>query len=543
MTIQEYTSRSNPWLVLAVMCLGLFMTLLDTTIVNIAIPRIMGGLDASLDDILWVINAYVLVFAVLLITAGRLGDIFGPKRLFLAGMALFTLASAFCGFAQDPTQLIIARTLQGVGGAMLSPQMLAVITTIFPPEKRGVAFAIPGAVGGLAVAVGPTLGGFLVTSFGWPSIFFVNVPVGIAAMVLTLFIVPDLHPGRRHRLDVLGVLLATAGLFGITFGLIEGERYDWGKVVSFVTIPGIIGAGVVLMLVFLLAQYLRQDREPLVPFSIFRNRNYSLMTLVVAATNFAVLGLFLPLTIYLQSVLGLSALEAGLTLLPQALISMLIAGPAGGLTDRFGGKYILVGGLTLFALGMGYIDWIAGADSGRWSFLPGLIVAGVGLGFTWAPLYNLAMRDIEPQVAGVAAGVFSTIQEMGGVIAGAAVGALLQNRLAVAIQDEATRRAGQLPPEFRDRFVDGFRQATENGLEVGAGQAGGGVQATPGVPAQVAQQVQQLAEEVFKHGFVSAMRPTLILPIAVVLLAAMSCLAVKRRKHKEVVQQHEEAAA
>jgi EmrB/QacA subfamily drug resistance transporter len=229
MTFQENTSRANPWLVLAVMCLGLFMTLLDTTIVNIAIPSIIDGLDASRDEILWIINAYVLVLAVLLITAGSLGDIFGPRRLFLAGLALFMLSSALCRVAQDPTHLIIARAFQGVGGALLSPQMLAVITSLFPPGQRGTAFAIPGAVAGLAVAAGPPLGGLLVTNFGWPSIFYVNVPVGIVAIVLTLLLVPDLRPGRRHRLDVLGVLLVTAALFSITFGLIEGERYDWGR--------------------------------------------------------------------------------------------------------------------------------------------------------------------------------------------------------------------------------------------------------------------------------------------------------------------------
>jgi EmrB/QacA subfamily drug resistance transporter len=229
MTFQENTSRANPWLVLAVMCLGLFMTLLDTTIVNIAIPSIIDGLDASRDEILWIINAYVLVLAVLLITAGSRGDIFGPRRLFLAGLALFMLSSALCSVAQDPTPLIIARAFQGVGGTLLSPQMLVVITSLFPPGQRGTAFAIPGAVAGLAVAAGPPLGGLLVTNFGWPSIFYVNVPVGIVAIVLTLLLVPDLRPGRRHRLDVLGVLLVTAALFSITFGLIEGERYDWGR--------------------------------------------------------------------------------------------------------------------------------------------------------------------------------------------------------------------------------------------------------------------------------------------------------------------------
>jgi hypothetical protein len=293
-------------------------------------------------------------------------------------------------------------------------------------------------------------------------------------------------------------------------------------VVSFVTIPGAIVAGIVLMLIFLLNQYLRQEKEPLLPFSIFRDRNYSLMALVVVAVNFAILGLFLPLTIYLQSVLGLNPLEAGLTLLPQALISMLIAGPAGGLADRFGGKYILMGGLALFAAGMGYIDWIAEVDSGRWSLLPGLVVAGVGMGFTWAPLYNVAMRDVLPQVAGVASGVFNTIQEMGAVLASAVVGALLQNRLAVALRDEATQRAEELPEQFRKPFVDGFAGASEGGLEVDSGRVGD--------VAQLPQQIQQLGEEVFKNAFVDAMHPTLVLPIAIVLLAAFSCLAVRQGK-------------
>src|ERR671917_2360134 len=480
--------RANPWVVLVVLCLGLFMALLDTTIVNVAVPSIIEGIDASFDEILWVLNAYVLVFAALLITSGRLGDIFGPKRLFLAGMALFTAASAFCGFAQDPAQLIIARALQGVGGAMMSPQPMAIITTIFPPERRGAAFAIPGILGGLVVAAGPIVGGYLVTSFGWPSIFFVNVPVGVVALLLAALVVPDLRPGRRHRLDLLGVLLATAGVLGITFGLIEGQRYDWGTVWSLVTIPGIIVAGAVLMGVFLATQYLRQDREPLLPFELFKNRNYALMNLAAAALGFAMLGLFLPLTIYLQSVLGLSALQAGLTVLPQALVMMFVAGPAGSLADRVGGKYVLVVGLALFAASIGYLDWTAQADSGRWSLLPPLILMGVGLGLTWAPMYSLAMRDVEPRIAGTAAGVIETIQELGGVLAGAVVGAFMQNRLALALREQAIERAEGLPPQLRDRFVDGFSNAGEGGLEVGGSQAAGG--------AQLPQQVQQLAKEV-----------------------------------------------
>src|SRR3954454_6857472 len=186
-------TRHSPWLVLTVLCLGFFMILLDTTIVNIAIPNMIDELDASLDEILWVVNAYILVYAVLLITAGRLGDLYGPKQLFMIGLVVFTIASAACGFADTPGQLIVARIAQGVGGALLTPQTLSVLTVIFPPERRGAAFGIWGAVAGVATIAGPTLGGFIVTHWGWSWIFFVNVPVGIAALVLAAIVMPNLQ--------------------------------------------------------------------------------------------------------------------------------------------------------------------------------------------------------------------------------------------------------------------------------------------------------------------------------------------------------------
>ncbi|HEX5503011.1 MAG TPA: DHA2 family efflux MFS transporter permease subunit [Thermomicrobiales bacterium] len=529
-TTHDDHARVNPWAVLAVLCLGLFMTLLDLTIVNIAIPSIIDGLAATLDQILWVLNAYSLVFAVLLITSGRLGDLLGPRNLFVGGLAVFTAASALSGLAHDPTQLILARAAQGLGAALMSPQSLPLITSLFPPERRGAAFGMTGALGGLAVVAGPTLGGLIVTHWGWRWIFYVNLPVGLITLALALVVIPDLRPGRRHRLDLLGVALATAGLFGVVFGLIEGQRYDWGTVWSFVTIPAIIGAGVVLLLAFLASQALRQGAEPLLPFAIFRDRNYALMTVVLLAMGFAMLGLFLPLTIYFQSVLGLSALAAGLTIAPQALAMMVVAPASGILADRFGGKVVLIPGLALFAIGMADIGWIAQADSGRWSFLPGLLISGVGMGCVWSPVYSIAMRDIEPRLAGVASGVISTIQELGGVLASAIVGALLQNRLALALHDRAVQDAAQLPAAFRDQFVAAFSDAAKGGLAVGAGQTGGSLAPPPGVPAQVVQQLQVLAHDVFTHAFVVAMRPTLVLPIVVVLLAALACFAVQRRR-------------
>ncbi|TMD36787.1 MAG: MFS transporter [Chloroflexi bacterium] len=239
--------RTHPIAALSVLVLGLFMTLLDLTIVNIAIPSILDGLHASLDQVLWVLNAYSLLYAVLLITSARLGDIYGPRNVFAAGVVIFTAASAFSGLAQDPTQLIISRALQGLGAAVLAPQGLPLMMSLFPVEKRGGVFAIYGVMAGLAVVAGPTVGGYLVTHLGWRSIFTVNIPIGVVTFALAMLLIPDLRPGRRHRLDLLGVAMATTGLLCVIFGLIEGQRYDWGVVTGVITIPEIIAAGALML--------------------------------------------------------------------------------------------------------------------------------------------------------------------------------------------------------------------------------------------------------------------------------------------------------
>lgn len=529
MTTEHTERKVNPMAALIVLALGTFMTLLDLTIVNVAIPSIGDGLRASLDQILWVLNAYSLVYAVLLITSGRLGDVLGPRNLFALGLGIFTVASACSGLARSPEQLIVARAAQGFGAAILAPQGLPLMLGLFPPERRGGVFAVFGILAGLAVVIGPTLGGFLVTNWGWRWIFYVNVPIGIVTVAAALALIPDLRSGRRHRLDLLGVLLATAGLLGVVFGLIEGQRYDWGAVWGAITIPEVIAAGTLLLVVFVAYQAARQNQEPLLPFAVFRDRNFTLMALVLMAMGFAMLGLFLPLTIFYQSVLGLSAQQAGLTIAAQPLAMMVTSGIASGMVQRVSGKYLLIPGLLLFAAGPAFIDWSAHADAGRWVFLPGLIAGGAGLGFIWTPVFSLATRDLRPELAGVASGVINTIQELGGVIASAVIGALLQNRLAVALRDEAIVRSAQLPAQYRDGFVGAFSAAAKRGLDVGAGQTGGASEIPAGVPAQVAQQLGQLAHAVFTHAFVDAMRPTMVLPIAVLLLAALACLAVKHR--------------
>jgi EmrB/QacA subfamily drug resistance transporter len=535
--------HSNPWAVLLVVSLGFFMTLLDLTIVNIAIPDMITKLHASLDDILWVINAYALVLAVLVITAGRLGDLIGPRPMFAAGIALFTAASAACGLAPSPGWLIGFRAVQGLGAAMLMPQTLTIITNTFPPERRGAAFGIWGAVAGVATIAGPTLGGLLVTAFDWRWIFFVNLPFGVLVLVLTPIIIPNVKPGRRHRLDIPGVLLATAALLAICYGLVEGQKYNWGTVTGFISIPLILGLGVLLLIAFLLVQRMTQGQEPLVPFALFHDRNYSVTNWVSGVLAIGMMGIFLPLTIYLQSVLGFSALKAGLAMAPASLVSMFVAPAAGRLTDKIGGKYILMSGLTLFGVGMGWIALIAHPNSNWPVFVAPLIVAGFGMGCIFAPLVTTAMRNIEPRMAGAASGVLNTVRQVGLVIGTAAVGALLQNRLVSSMTGQASARAAALPPQVRGRFVSQIHNSASSGIQVGAGQNGGSTHQIPGAPPGLVAEIGRIAHEVFTSAYVTAMRQTMIMPIILLAIGALSCLAIKGgRPAREAVPEQAEKA-
>jgi EmrB/QacA subfamily drug resistance transporter len=536
-------SRTNPWLVLAVLVTGFFMIMLDTTIVNVAIPAMSAGLNTTFDQILWVLNAYILVYAVLLITAGRLGDLYGQRNLFAVGLAIFTFASALCGFAHDANQLIAARVLQGVGGALLVPQTLAILTSLFPPDRRGAAFGIWAGVAGLATLAGPTVGGAIVTYVHWTWIFLVNVPIGIAALVATFLIVPDLRPGRRHGWDIVGIFLATFGLFGVVFGLIEGERFNWGEIGSYViTIPEVIGVGVVLLVLFVIWE--RFQAEPLVPLSLFEERNFAVSNWIAASIAFGMMSLFLPFVIYLQSVRDFSALTAGLTLAPMSLTSMIVAPFAGRMADRFGGKYILLTGVFVFAIGFGTVAFVAGPDSTWINFLVPAIVAGAGMGMTFAPMTTVAMRDISPRMAGSASAVLNTTRQVGAAVGSAVVGALLQNRLAITLHDQALSHAAALPAAYRSQFVAAFSSVASKGFEIGTGQ--NGAQLPAGLPPAVAQQLTALAHDVFVSGYIDALKQTLVVPIAVLALTAFSALLIKRNQTPAVQQEDsrsEEVAA
>ena len=530
-------ARTNPWLVLLVLTTGFFMIMLDTAIVNVAIPAMSTGLNTTLDQILWVLNAYVMVYAVLLITAGRLGDLYGQRSLFAIGLFVFTVASALCGLSQNPAELIAARVLQGVGGALLTPQTLAILTSIFPPERRGTAFGVWGGVAGLATLAGPTVGGAIITYVDWRWIFYINVPIGIASLIATFLVIPDLRPGRRHGWDVVGIVVATAGLFAIVFGLIEGERYNWGQIESSaITIPEVIGLGVALLVLFVVWE--RFQTEPLVPLSLFADRNFAVANWIAAAISFGMLSMFLPFTIYLQSARGFSALVAGLTLAPMSLTSMFTAPFAGRMADRIGGKYILMTGIFLFTIGMASLAFVAGPESTWINFVVPAVVAGLGIGMTFAPMTTVAMRNISPRVAGSASAVLNTIRQLGAAIGSAVIGALLQNRLAVTLHDQAVSHAGALPDAFRSQFIAAFSNVSSKGFEIGTGESG--AQLPVNLPPSVAHQLSVIAHDVFVSGYIDAMKQTFVLPIAFLLFTALTTLLIRRRQRAAVEQQPRE---
>jgi EmrB/QacA subfamily drug resistance transporter len=509
------------WLTVLAVCLGFFMIMLDTTIVYVATPSIMSTLQSSLDQVLWVFNAYLLAYAVLQITAGRLGDLWGPRNLFMVGLVLFTAASALCGFSRDSNELIAARIVQGVGGALLAPQSLTILATTFPPERRGAAIGIWAGVVGLSTVAGPVLGGFVVTYADWRWIFFLNVPVGVVALVATLAFVPNLKLGARHLMDPVGVVLATAALFLVVFGLIEGQRYEWSS-----AIWAIIGAGGLMGLAFALWEVAQP--EPLVPLRLFRERNFSLMNWTILAVNFALQGVFIPLAIYTQSVLGMSPLQSGLTVAPMAVTIAVVAPFAGRLADRLGSKYLLIAGLALFAAGSSWVVLTATTTSQQLDFLAAFVVCGFGLGLVAAPMTTVALRRVATADAAPASAVINTTRQLGAVLGAAVIGAVLQNRLATDLNSRASAAAVELPGPLRAEFTTRFAVAVKQGLHVGRGQDG--VQVPAGLPPEVANQLRALVHDVFVNGYVAGMRPTVMVAVAVLGAASASCLLIKERR-------------
>jgi EmrB/QacA subfamily drug resistance transporter len=507
------------------LCACFFMIMLDSTIVTVAIPTMLTDLHANLNEVVWVNSVYLLANTVPLLITGRLGDRFGPKNVLVAGLIAFTAASVWSGLATSPAELIAARTLQGLGAALMTPQTLSFITHLFPPEKRGLPISLWGAVAGVATLAGPVLGGLLVEHMGWQWIFLINVPIGVISLVIAVVALPNWQPRRALRFDLVGTVLCAAGLLALVFGVQNGQHYHWGPVFGPVTIVHILVAGVVLLAAFVYRQVTVRNREPLVPNELFRDSTFTYVNLTHAAMGFAMTGMFLPLVLYLQTVLGLTALESSALALPMAVTAAAASWVSGALWQRIGARNLVIAGFATLAAAVGTLVYQAGTDIDPATLVPGLAIAGIGIGFVFSPLTTAATAGMPPSLAGAASGVYNTSRQVGGVLGSAAVGLVLQLGVAYAVPDAARQYAERLPPRYREEFVQRVTEAANTPSQFDSSR--------PPVPSDldpdVADLVRRIVTEVFHSGFTVAAKASLMLPIAVLLLGIVAATGIRGR--------------
>jgi EmrB/QacA subfamily drug resistance transporter len=403
------------------MCFALFMVMLDNTVVNIALPAIKGSFGASISGLSWTVNAYTLVFGVLLVTGGRLGDVFGRKRMFLAGLVVFTLGSIGAGLSGSIGELVFFRGVQGAGAAFLMPGSLSIITNTFSGPQLGRALGLWAGISGLALGMGPVVGGLLVEKAGWEWIFFLNVPVALVAAPLTIYAV---HESRDEsairRVDWLGIATLSSGLGGLVLGLVQANDYGWGS-------PRILieyAAGVAGLVTFVLLQ--TRGRDPMLDMAFFRNRTFNAGNVVAFLVTFSMFATFFFITLYMQNIERLSPLETGVRFLPMTVLIIATAPVAGRLSDRYGSRWLLTGGMLLIAASL-FLESRISDTSGYLTLLPAFLVGGVGMGMTMSPMTAAVMSSVDRTKAGAASGVLSMTRMVGGVFGVASLTALFEH--------------------------------------------------------------------------------------------------------------------
>jgi len=406
------SASDRRWWALVLLAMAEFVVVLDASIVNIALPSIGRGLHISLANLSWVVNAYVLTFGGFLLLGGRIADLLGRRLIFTVGLGVFSLASLLGGLAQSELWLIAARAIQGLGAALLAPAALSLVTTIFAEGKeRNTALSVWGAVAGSGAAAGVLLGGVLTSALGWRSVLFVNVPIGIAAILLTPGLIAEsLSELERRSFDLPGAVTVTAGLSALVYALVRATTVGWGSAQTI----GVLAAAAVLLVGFVVIE--RRSEAPLVPFAFFRNLNVSAANATMFATGAAIIGLFYFLSLYLQKVLGYSAIKAGTSQLPLAVGIILAAGMASPLVAHLGVRRVLIAGLALFAGGLGWFAQLPVNGSYLADLLgPSLLIA-LGLGFAFVPITILAETGVKDREYGLASGLLNTSQQIGGAL-------------------------------------------------------------------------------------------------------------------------------
>jgi len=509
------TDENRKWWTLGAMCLALFMVMLDNTVVNVALPSIQRDLDTSISGLEWIVNGYTLSFAVLLAVGGRIGDIFGRRRAFVFGVAVFTISSATAGFAPDDISLVASRVLQGIGAAFMMPGTLSIITDAFPASERGKAIGTWAGVSALALAVGPVLGGFLTEHVSWRAIFYINLPVGTLAVLAALFVVResrDVTVGRK--VDYLGVGILTVSLTALVLALIEGNSWGWGSP----AVVSLLAVSVVTLVGFVLTE--NRVSAPIIEFGLFKSRNFIGAVITAFIISFAMMGVFFFLALYMQNVLGYSALEAGVRFLPTTLVIMALSPLSGRLSDKIGPRIPIVAGMAMITLSL-YLFSRIEVGTTFVDILPSFIILGAGIGLTMSPMSTAAMNAVSKTKAGVASGVLSMFRMVGGTFGVAALGALFQgeakHRLAGTLGDQG------LSPAQRSDF---------------AHQLTGGAPHLDGVPAAQAAKLTAAGHDAFVYGLSHAMVLSVSVALAGTLIAFLMI-----RQHGESLDEEVEPAA
>jgi EmrB/QacA subfamily drug resistance transporter len=415
--------ENRKWWTLAAVAFGLFMIMLDNTVVNVALPSIEKDLHISISELEWIVTAYALTFAALLVTGGKLGDMFGRRRIFIVGLVVFTLSSLACGLAPSASFLIGARAVQGVGAALMNPATLSIITATFPPKERGRAIGIWAGVSALALAIGPLCGGLIVDNINWNWIFFVNVPVGAAGIVASrIFISESRDTSREQSIDLPGLATSGLGLFALSYGLIEGNQKGWTspEILAFFVAAGI------LLVAFVLLE--RHQRLPMLDLSLFKIGAFAGANVVAMLVSLGMFGVFFFVSLYVQNILGYSPTQAGAIFLPMTLLIIVVAPIAGNWSDRIGSRWLMGVGMTVVGISLLLYQRV-GVHSDFWTLLPAMLLGGIGMALTMSPMTSAAMGAVPIDKAGVGSGVLNSFRQVGGSLGIALIGAILASYL------------------------------------------------------------------------------------------------------------------
>jgi EmrB/QacA subfamily drug resistance transporter len=451
MKAKIFDPENRKWWTLGAVSFGLFMIMLDNTIVNVALPSIQRDLNIGISELEWVFNGYALTFGVLMLTGGKLADLLGRRRIFITGLIIFTIASLFCGLAASAGMLIGARVLQGVGSALMNPATLSIITATFPPRQRGMAIGIWAGVSAMALAIGPLVGGLITEHWSWNWIFFINVPIGVIAIIVARLVIDESRDtSAEQRLDLPGLLSSAIALFALTYGLIEANTYGW-------TSPRILGLFAVAAIGFVVFVLLElHQRAPMLDLKLFKNGTFAGANSVMLLVGLAMFGVFFYNSLFIQNIVGYSAVQTGASFLPMTVLIILVAPVAGKLSDRVGSRWLMGAGMILLSISLLLFSRLD-ASSNFWDILPGLLVGGFGMAIVMTPTTAAAMGSVPIDKAGVGSAVLNSMRQVGGSLGIAVMGAIVAASVSAPLGT----------PESGAQFVTGYQHA----LEVAAGIA------------------------------------------------------------------------